>query len=92
MGRILYNCTRINGRRGTILNKIRVRLDTQSDILEFVNIANTIDDPVTIEDGKNYKVNGKSLIGVMYGTSDFKEIYVLSDYENLTSKFIKFII
>jgi hypothetical protein len=74
------------------LNKIRVRLDTQSDIAEFVNIANTIDEDVIIEDGKNYKVNGKSLIGVMYGTSDFREIYVLSDYENLTSKFIKFVI
>lgn len=72
------------------MNKIRIRLDTQSDIAEFVNIANTIDESVTIEDGKNYRVNGKSLMGVMYGTSDFREIYVLSDYENLTSKFMNY--
>ena len=74
------------------MNKIRIRLDTQSDIAEFVNIANTIDDPVTIEDGKNYKVNGKSLLGAMYGTTEFKDLYVVSDNDTIATKFLKFIV
>ena len=74
------------------MNKIKVILDTQTAISEFVNIASTINDPVFLEDGTGLKVNAKSLMGVMYGTSEFKDLYVLSDNNMIASKFIKFIV
>ena len=74
------------------MNKVQVVLDTQTDVREFVNIANTIEEPVYLEDGTGFKVDGKSLLGAMYGTSEFKKLFVLSENENLSSKFRKFII
>ena len=74
------------------MNKIRVILDTQSDVNEFVNIANTISEDVFLEDGTRFRADAKSLIGVMYGKFEFKELWVLSDYEHLSRKFIKFMI
>lgn len=62
------------------MNKIKVVLDTQSDISEFVSIATTIEDPVYLEDGTGFRVNAKSLMGVMYGTCEFNDLYVLSDF------------
>lgn len=74
------------------MNKIRVILDTQSDVREFVNIANTIEEDVYLEDNTNFRADAKSLMGVMYGKFEFKELYVLSDYEMLSNKFVKFMI
>ena len=74
------------------MSKIKVILDTQSDITEFVGIAVSIDENVYLEDGTGFRANAKSLMGVMYGTSEFKDLYVLSENENIASKFRKFII
>ena len=74
------------------MNKVRVIIDTQSDVVEFVNIANTIEEDVFLEDGKQFRANAKSLMGVMYGKFEFKELWVLSDHEMLSSKFVKFMI
>ena len=72
------------------MNKIQVILDTQTDVLEFVNIANTIQEDVFLEDSSLFRANAKSILGVMYGMSEFKELHVLSDCSNLSSKFRKF--
>lgn len=72
------------------MNKIRVALDTQSDVREFVNIANSINSFVYLEDGTGFRVDAKSLLGVMYGMGEFKSLYVLSDYEHISTKFNKF--
>ena len=74
------------------MNKIRVILDTQSDVCEFVNIANTIEEDVYLEDNKNFRANGKSMMGVMYGKFEFEELWVLSEFEHLPTKFSKFIV
>lgn len=74
------------------MNKIKVRLDTQSDVSEFVGLATSILEEVFLEDGNKLRVNAKSLMGVMYGTSEFNDLYVLSENEHISSKFIKFII
>lgn len=74
------------------MNKIEVILDTQSDIKDFVNIATTIDVPVYLEDGTQYRADAKSIMGVMYGRLEFKHLYVLSDYEHLETKFSKFLV
>ena len=76
------------------MNKIRVIIDTQSDVVEFVNIANSYPDnvPIYLEDGTGFRADAKSLLGVMYGMYEFKELYVLSDFEHLPTKFNKYII
>ena len=72
------------------MNKVRVILDTQSDVREFVNIANTIEEDVYLEDTKNFRADAKSMMGVMYGRFEFKELWVLSEFEHLSTKFSKF--
>jgi hypothetical protein len=76
------------------MNKIRVVIDTQSDVTEFVSIANTFPEttPVFLEDGTGFRADAKSLMGVMYGRFEFKELWVISDYENLENKFNKFMV
>jgi hypothetical protein len=94
LGRVLYYSTRIKESRGAILNKVRVVIDTQSDVVEFVNIANSFPDNVSVylEDGTGFRADAKSLMGVMYGRFEFKELWVLSEHELLSSKFSKFMI
>ena len=74
------------------MHKIKVVLDTTTDITNFVNIANSITEPVFLEDGTGFKSNAKSLMGVMYGKFEFKDLYVVSNSELLSSKFIQFIV
>ena len=74
------------------MNKIKVILDTQTDVREFVNIANSIDSSVYLEDDTGFRVDAKSLLGVMYGISEFESLYVLSDYEHISTKFNKFMV
>ena len=74
------------------MNKIRVVLDTKTDVREFVNIANTIEEDVFLEDGTHFRADAKSMMGVMYGKFEFENLLVLSENNNLTDKFNKFII
>ena len=55
--------------------KNRIRLDTVDDVKKFVAITNTIEEPVIITDG-HFRVNGKSLLGLMYGMSEFDNLWV----------------
>lgn len=76
------------------MNKIRVIIDTQSDVVEFVNIANSYPDnvPIYLEDGTGFRADAKSLMGVMYGRFEFKELWVISDDPTISTKFIRFMI
>jgi phosphotransferase system HPr-like phosphotransfer protein len=73
------------------MNKIKVVLDTTTDVTEFVNLANTIEEDVFLEDGKQFRADAKSLMGVMYGKFEFKELYVISESDIILNKFNKFI-
>lgn len=72
------------------MNKIRIALETQTDVREFVDIANTIEEDIFLEDGTRFRADAKSMIGVMYGLFEFKELWVLSEFEHLSTKFSKF--
>lgn len=74
------------------MNRIQVRLDTQKDINEFVALASTIEEPIYLEDGTHYRADAKSLLGVMYGMMEFKELWVLSESDKLDTTFNKFIL
>lgn len=70
----------------------KVILDTKTDVQEFVNIANTIEEPVYLQDDTCFKVDAKSFMGVLYGKFEFEDIYVISAHELLYEKFSKFIV
>lgn len=74
------------------MHRLRIYLDTQSDVREFVNIANTFpeDTPVLLEDGTHFTADAKSMMGVMYGKFEFKELYVMSEDVDVLRKFDKF--
>jgi hypothetical protein len=74
------------------VNKLRIRLETGKDCIDFVNISNTIEEPVILEDGCGFRANGKSLLGVTYGKFEFEELWVISDCNSLTSKFNRFMV
>lgn len=69
--------------------KVKVVLDTQSQIREFVDIANSIEEEVCLEDNHNHRVNAKSFLGCLYSV-EFDEIFVTSTYQHLSTKFRKF--
>lgn len=58
--------------------------------MSFVSIANTIDCEVNLEDDAGHKVNAKSLMGCLY-SMEFNELYVTSEYPNLSGKFVRFL-
>lgn len=73
------------------MHRVKVVLDTTSDITSFVNIACSIEEPVYLEDGNGFRANAKSLMGVMYGKFEFKDLWVVSDCATLTTKLMQFI-
>lgn len=54
--------------------KVKVRLDTISDIKGFVNAVSGIAGEVHLTDGNNLTVSAKSILGAMY-TMEWSEIY-----------------
>lgn len=74
------------------MNKLQIRLDTQTEVREFVGLSNSVDCPIYLEDGTGFRADAKSLLGVMYGMAEFKELYVISDFEHLATRFSKFLV
>lgn len=73
------------------MNKLKIQLVTDTDIKEFVSIANSITEEVYLEDGVgNLRVIGKSMLGVICAKFDFNELWVMSDSPHLATKFMKF--
>ena len=70
--------------------KNQIRLETMCDVNEFVHIASSIAGVVHLTDKTGFRVNGKSLLGVMYSL-EFEEIWVESD-EDFYSRIAKFVV
>ena len=60
--------------------RYKIRLDTMADINRFVGIAGKHSGRITLTDGDDFTVNGKSLLGAMY-TFEWDQIYCESDTE-----------
>lgn len=54
--------------------RAKLRLDTLTDVQNFVRIANEIDTPIIIKDGDGHCVSGKSIMGMLYSL-EWKEIW-----------------
>lgn len=71
--------------------RTKIKLDTFTDINEFVAAVNPVEGKVTVEDEEGHCVNAKSLLGMMYASGEFKEKYVVSETD-ITYAILKFII
>lgn len=60
--------------------RYRIRLETMADVNKFVGIATKINGKLTLTDGDNFTVNGKSLLGAMY-TFEWERIFCESENE-----------
>lgn len=72
--------------------KFRILLKDMKDFYEFVHIASNLQGKVVINNGAEYRVDGKSLMGVLYcGTFDemWCEVENSSDYEKLNKFGVK---
>lgn len=58
--------------------KAKVNLDTGNSIKKFVEICTRIDEPVYLEDGDNFRVSAKSLLGAV-ATMDWREVYAVCE-------------
>lgn len=69
--------------------KVRIELDTLSDVREFVNIATSVAVPVHLV-SEHFRVSAKSLLGAMY-TMEWAEVWCECD-EDIYNKIEKFVI
>lgn len=69
--------------------KVKIALETMSDVYEFVAIASKISEPVNLI-GEDFKVSAKSLLGALY-TMEWKEVWCECE-KNIYGKISKFVI
>lgn len=70
--------------------KHKLRLDTYADMTEFVQIVTQFKFKIVLESSDGFRVNAKSLLGVM-ATTDFNDIWVVSE-KDIHSSIRKFVI
>ncbi len=72
-----------------MLMRVKIRIDTLSDARSISEIANKIEEKVTLEDNTGNVVSAKSLLGAIY-TMEFNEIWCCceKDITSLLSNWI----
>ena len=70
--------------------KARIRIDTVSDIGNFILSVSTVRSPVYVMDNNGKCVDGKSFLGVAHAT-EFDELYCVCD-EDIYSKIREFVV
>ena len=67
-------------RKDEEIMRYRIRLETMAEVNKFVGIATKVNGSLTLTDGDNFTVNGKSLLGAMY-TFEWERIFCESEHE-----------
>lgn len=70
--------------------RVRLRLDTMSDINGFVKTAASIQERVVLEDNEGNRVSAKSLLGALYSL-EWAEIYCSCE-KDISGELLKWII
>lgn len=70
--------------------KVKLRLDTLSDINKFARITSGVSAPVQVIDDAGHCVNAKSILGMMY-SMEWSEIWCTCD-EDIYEKIKDFVI
>lgn len=69
--------------------RAKIELVTMSDVIAFVNIANSIKEPVYLV-GEDFKVSAKSLLGVRY-SMEWNEVWCECE-KDIYTKIEKFVV
>ena len=64
--------------------KIKIRLETMSDVMKFQEIVSKVKEEVKLIDGSGYCVNAKSVLGAV-AALEWKELYVVSEKDLITA-------
>jgi hypothetical protein len=64
--------------------KIKIRLETMSDVMKFQEIVSKVEEEVKLIDGSGYCVNAKSVLGAV-AALEWKELYVVSEKDLITA-------
>jgi hypothetical protein len=70
--------------------KVRIRIDTVSDIANFVLAVEDVKEEVYVTDGKKLCINGKSFLGLAHA-KEFTELYCECD-QDISGRINQFII
>jgi hypothetical protein len=70
--------------------KVRIRLDTVSDIANFVLAVEDVKEEVYVTDGNRLCINGKSFLGLAHA-KEFAELYCECD-QDISGRINQFII
>ena len=62
--------------------RIKIRLDTQTEVYDLVGLATGLSESVYLTDGANVRVSAKSILGTMYAKFDFTEIWLETENEH----------
>lgn len=71
----------------------KIRLDTSSDVREFIKIVDGIPSNVkiTVSDGTgDFIVNGRSFLGLLYASAEFPELWIETD-QDIYDKIMNFV-
>jgi hypothetical protein len=73
------------------MHRYKVNLDTQTDLIRFVDKATKLTVPVFLTDSTNtFIVNGKSVLGALYAKAEWGELWVSSE-KDIYSELLEFI-
>lgn len=59
---------------GGVKMKVKINLDTMSDVQKFVEVTSRVDNEVILEDNNGHRVSASSLLGVLY-SMEWASIY-----------------
>ena len=62
--------------------RMKINLDTYSAAVRFSGIATQLTEEVHLTDGANMRVSAKSIMGTLYATFDFNEIWLETENEH----------
>ena len=71
--------------------KVRIELNTMSDVTDFVATVTAVPHQVYLSDGKHQQICAKSQLGAILAKMEWEEIYCLSD-EDISGSIVKWII
>ncbi len=71
--------------------KVRIELNTMSDVTDFVSIVTAVPGQVYLSDGKHQQICAKSQLGAILAKMEWDEIYCLSD-EDISGSIVKWIV
>ncbi len=71
--------------------KVKIELNTMTDVTDFVSIVTAFPGQVYLSDGKHQQICAKSQLGAILAKMEWDEIYCVSD-EDISGSIVKYII